>query len=804
MGKALKLLLIGSLVMALGLSAERLVGVFATYQGTDNNKRAAETVRDDPHTIALWLFDDPSYPNTTLTDAGPHRYDLRLVCEYTRWWRQTEGKGDPPEEPLHVQRQAGIVPGKFGTAVRLPAGSNGSIEWPSNRQRYGTANLNALTEGIPERFNIGYLDWTLEFWFKAAGEQHQPGTVYEIRNESDHRRAVPMVNALRIDRNRSRFLLSSKTITKDPDKQFNVQLVIATDESSLNDASWHHLAFTYAAQERQLRHYVDGRLMQLPAKGGFLPMMGQLVSLRIGDNLRGYLDEVRLSDTLCYNGDFTPPGSFSKTQGSMRPPNRANGPPHLFPEGKSKGEPIRIGSRKHLLLDDVLIEKQSGLKFTVNPPVSFQATRFRNDRPWEPGPRMGSTIPQVCSIWDDGDEIRMLYTNAGMWGGKSHAVCLASSRDGLTWDKPVLNVEPWEGSTRNNIVLTDSCQGSVIKDPNPAAAPSECYKYVAWCMYRGFYVYTSPDGIHWRRNENCALPFDPDGSISLFWDDQRGLYRGYIRALVDSGPRRRTARVDIPDILSPWPFQPAARPDLGDMDLARSVKGELPLIDTGGQVYRFKGHKYPWAPDTYLAFPWRFTAGRRPGSFLMTSRDGENWRRYEDPYYFGGAGWKLDGRQVREALMEHGMVRRGDEIWMFGTVRFTEHGGVLYGGVQHEGGAHDRLLKLVQRLDGFVSLDAGTSPGSLITKPLVFEGEKLELNVVARQPARVALLEESGRAYKGFALEDCHPVRGDSVRWNVTWKGNPDLKQLAGKTVRVKIELQDAKLYALQFVNAAP
>jgi hypothetical protein len=141
---------------------------------------------------------------------------------------------------------------------------------------------------------------------------------------------------------------------------------------------------------------------------------------------------------------------------------------------------------------------------------------------------------------------------------------------------------------------------------------------------------------------------------------------------------------------------------------------------------------------------------------------------------------------------------------MFGTVRFTEHGGVLYGGVQHEGGAHDRLLKLVQRLDGFVSLDAGTSPGSLITKPLVFEGEKLELNVVARQPARVALLEESGRAYKGFALEDCHPVRGDSVRWNVTWKGNPDLKQLAGKTVRVKIELQDAKLYALQFVNAAP
>jgi len=758
---------------------------------------------DDPHTIALWLFDDPNYPNTTLTDAGPQKHDLRLVCGYTRWWRQSEGTGDPPEEPLHVRGQAGIVTGKFGTAVRFPAGKNGSIEMPPNVQRYGTANLNTPSAGISERFNIGYLDWTLEFWFKAAGEQEQPGTVYEIRNESNHRRAVPMVNALRIDRNRSRFLLSSKTITKDPEKQFNVEVAIATDGPRLNDASWHHLAFTYAARERQLRHYVDGRLMQQPAKGGFLPMMGQLVSLRVGDNLHGYLDEVRLSDTRRYDRDFTPPGSFSKTQGSKRAPNRPNGPPHLFAEGNHKGKPVHIGSRKHLFIDGVHIEEQSGIKLTVNPPVSYQVTHFRNDRPWEPTPRMGSTIPDICSIWDEGDEIRMLYTNSGMWGGKPHAICLATSKDGLTWDKPVLNIEPWEGSTRNNIVLTDSCQGAVIKDPNPAAAPSERYKYVAWCMYRGFYVYTSPDGFHWRRNENCAIPFDPDGSISLFWDDQRGIYRGYIRSLVDAVHRRRTARVDIPDILSPWPFQAAARPDLGDMDLARPVRGELPLIETGGEVYRFKGHKYPWAPDTYIAFPWRFTAGKRPGSFLMTSRDGESWQRYEDPYYFA-AGWKLNGRQVMEALTEHGMVRRGDEIWMFGTVRFTAHGGVLYGGGEHEGGAHDRLLKLVQRLDGFVSLDAPAAHGSLITKPLVFEGERLELNIAARQPARVALLQESGQPYEGFALEDCVPIRGDNVRHTVAWKGSPDLKQLAGKTVKVKIELQDAKLYAFQFLNAAP
>ena len=758
---------------------------------------------DDGHVVALWLFDDPNYPNTTLTDGGPYRNDLRLVSGYSRWWLQTEGKGEPAEPPLHVSGQGGIVPGKFGGALRLPAGRNGSVEFPPNIQRYGTAPLGARAGKVPERFNVGYLDWTLEFWFKAAGAQGEPGAIYELRNESGHKRAVAMINALRMDSGRARFILSSRTITDDTDKRFNFELEIPTDAARLNDGDWHHVAFTYTAAERQTRHYLDGRLMSLPEKGGFLPMMGELVSLRIGDKMEAFLDEMRLSDVVRYRAQFVPPGSFSRAHGTARrAPAKPNGPPLLFSNaGTSAGSaPIRIGSRKHLFVDDVLIEKRTGLDFKVNQPVSVQVTSFINDQPWEPTPRMGSTLPDVCSVWDDGDEIRMLYTNSGEWGGKAHAVGLATSKDGVSWKKPVLNLQSWEGSTRNNIVLCDSCQGAVIRDPNPAAPASERYKYAAWCFYRGFYVYTSPDGIHWKRNENCALPFDPDGSISMFWDDQRGIYRGYIRALFESGDRRRTARVDIPDILVPWPFKAAARPDLGDMDLARPTQGELPLIDTGGQVYRFKGHKYPWGPDTYFAFPWRYLAGEniRPGSFMMTSRDGETWKRYENPYYFA-AGQKIEGREVLEALMEHGMVRRGDEIWMFGTVRFTEHGGILYGGVEHDGGVHDRLLKLVQRLDGFVSLDASSSGGNLTTRPLIFEGDRLVLNIASKGATRVALLGPGGQAYPGFSPADCDPVRNDSVRRIVSWKGNSDLSSLAGKPVRIHIELRDAKLYALQF-----
>jgi hypothetical protein len=33
----------------------------------------------DADTVALWLFDEADYPHATLTDAGPHEYDLRLM-----------------------------------------------------------------------------------------------------------------------------------------------------------------------------------------------------------------------------------------------------------------------------------------------------------------------------------------------------------------------------------------------------------------------------------------------------------------------------------------------------------------------------------------------------------------------------------------------------------------------------------------------------------------------------------------------------------------------------------------------------
>lgn len=773
---------------------------------------AATSPGVDGHTVALWLFDEPNYPNAILTDASPYGHDLRLTSPYGDWAVRTESRGEPPAKPLHVDGKYGLVAGRFGRALHVPDPAQARVVWPDQRQRYSSESMIGSFKDVPERFNIGYFDWTIEFWFKARGEQSTVGTIYVVRNEQDYPRGLPMENSIRIAAGRASFALVSHTTQKTtadlgaPSTVWNLEVEIPTDAARLNDGDWHHLAFTYTAAERQLRHWVDGSLQSLPERGGFLPMLGVIKEVNVGAGVAGLLDEYRLSDIARYTGSFTPPASFSHShQAEPRPENKPNGPVPLFAADRDPSAPLPLGSRKHVLIDDAIIDTQSNIAFRPQPPQVREITDFQNTRAWEPTPRLGSTIPDITTVWDEGNELRMIYTNTGMWGGKKHAHAIATSKDGLHWEKPVLGLFSWEGERGTNIVLDVAGQGALIKDSNPAAADDERYKMLLWSYYHGYYLWTSPDGVHFKRNETVGFPFDTDGSTTFFWDDQRGVYQAYFRAVSENAAtRRRAGHAVIPDLFQPWPFKPVEWPWIDDLVLARPARGELPILDTGGQVYRFKAHKYEWAPDTYVAFPWRyvFETNVRPGSFLMVSRDGANWTRYEDPYYFPG-GWKFGGREVLEALMEHGIVRRGDKLWQYGTVRFTEHGGALYGGQEFEGGIHDRLLRLTQRLDGFVAVapaDTTKGAGSFVTKPFIFEGSRLELNIDATKGvARFELQDAEGRPLPGFALADSMPVRVDSTAATAAWKPGSNLASLAGRPVRLKVELNDAKLYAFQF-----
>jgi hypothetical protein len=100
------------------------------------------------------------------------------------------------------------------------------------------------------------------------------------------------------------------------------------------------------------------------------------------------------------------------------------------------------------------------------------------------------------------------------------------------------------------------------------------------------------------------------------------------------------------------------------------------------------------------------------------------------------------------------------------------------------------------RRDGFVSLDAGEAEGSVTTRPVVFTGRHLFVNLDApRGELRVEVLDENGEPIAPFTKAACAPLSVDSTRHAVSW-GETTLAAVAGEAVRFRFTLQRGKLYA--------
>ena len=66
---------------------------------------------------------------------------------------------------------------------------------------------------------------------------------------------------------------------------------------------------------------------------------------------------------------------------------------------------------------------------------------------------------------------------------------------------------------------------------------------------------------------------------------------------------------------------------------------------------------------------------------------------------------------------------------------------------------------------------------------------------------RVGLLDAAGQPLAGFDVVDCDPIHTDSTQAIVAWDGRVDVGDHVGEAVRLKFELNDAKLYAFQFIH---
>lgn len=781
-------------------------------------------------TVALWLFDEPAglYPSSVLDDASGN--DMPLVIGMggqVAEGRFGNGLLLVDREPLDIPRGEEKFE-HFGFVEMEPAEGRQTapLSWHNanfaalmtsgeNHLRKEVGFVNPTASGL----NIGADDWTIEFWHSPVGlSAAADGVVFEIgtgpRGDSD------LVTQLR--------WAGTKFVLVNAASGTSLDIPTAAEPSG-----WRHYAFAYDAAERQLHHYVDGRRQPLPESSELAPLPeGEDAYFSIGRDarwsrpLRGMLDEVRFSRGVVYENEFESPSSFAT---APEPVELQAGPPLLFGEEQAEGEPLRLGTRKHVFIDGAILADSGEAEFVANPPQ--RAERVMGD--------IEGSFRKHLTVVEDGDGLIRLYNSV-----EDDYLAVYTSRDGINFEHPDVGNGTVNG--RRNIVIPGNVGGLGNPFRDPQAPAEERWKYFSDYQRRGIYLFTSPDGFRWTRHTTVVLPFRSGTQSSTFYDDQRQLYVSYHRSGIFHTPAGDTQRSSVvtehEDLRRPLPFAPLTQQDYRDLRADYPLREPLPWYADNGPLtpggfgmeyphrfdpipedpvgvdfYLTKAMKYPWAADIYLAFPVAYfhyendgpetrrmlgepERGRGSGpleSQLSVSRNGLDWQRYPRPAYVGIG--RHEGRDVKTAYIAHGMVRRGEEIWQY-----------YFGETQYHS-AHTRdpdgrgVYRLVQRLDGFVSLDSPYGREvTAVTKPLVFDGNRLQLNIDtdAVGYAQVGFLNESGEPVEGFGVEDCVYINGDFVAGDVEWLSGKDVSALAGRTVQIVFRMRGSKLYAMQFVNS--
>lgn len=455
-------------------------------------------------------------------------------------------------------------------------------------------------------------------------------------------------------------------------------------------------------------------------------------------------------------------------------------------------EPINIGNSRELFVDDYLIDELHNAKLELQQPREREVV-IVHDEPWE------GCASTYHTVFRDGDLYRMYYRGAqhdetSKRPTHEEVFCYAESSDGIHWTKPKLGLVEFKGSKDNNIILKGSASHNLAPfiDENPDCQPAEKYKAVGG-VKGGLVTFKSVDAVHWERlSEKPVITKGYFDSLNTaFYDTKRGEYVEFHREYRDS----------VRDIMT-----------CTSADFALWSEPEW-LEYTGAphqHLYTNAIVPYHRAPQVFLGLPMRYVPGRNPEKHsqdgvsdvgFMTSRDGENFRRWNEA--FVRPGLQADRWVNRNNLPARGIVETESdspgappELSFYATEGYYR-------------GPATRLRRFTLRLDGFVSVSAPPEGGELITKPLTFtkcDGPtKLSINFAtsAVGSLKCELQDETGKPIPGYSLEECDEIYGDSVDRPITWSGGDDLSSLAGKPVRLRFVMQDADLYALEFRPAA-
>ncbi|MHC4884208.1 MAG: glycoside hydrolase family protein [Planctomycetota bacterium] len=473
--------------------------------------------------------------------------------------------------------------------------------------------------------------------------------------------------------------------------------------------------------------------------------------------------------------------------------------PQRVPYLEARPEVVEIDLGRQLFVDDLLIEKSGTemvrayhrpVKYPGNP-VFFPQGEDEHNEELPP-----CAIAKSGGVWfDPQDDLFKMWYMASYLG----TACLATSRDGVHWERPDLDVVPGTNLILDRAIHPDS--GSVIID-HETENGDERYKYLlrepdplggGQIPAR---MFTSPDGVHWTERGETGTMGDRS---TCFYNPFRRKWVQSIRTMKDDQGRLRYYH-EADDFLASGNFgeahaaAPWLRADC--MDESEECYPQLYNVDAiAYESLMLSFHQILKGPPNQV--------GESRGLPKLTeltvgySRDGFHFHRPDRRAFIGAR---------REAgSWEYGYVEStpgnclvvGDELWFYysayagdparaNTESWYVNGTYANGAVG--------LAKL--RRDGFASMRACWPGAILRTRPVRFSGSHLFVNAnTAGARLEVEVQDRDCKTIEGFSFEDCIPFLGNSTATEVRWVGG-DLSRLVGQPVRFFFRLSRGEIYS--------
>jgi hypothetical protein len=446
---------------------------------------------------------------------------------------------------------------------------------------------------------------------------------------------------------------------------------------------------------------------------------------------------------------------------------------------------------RHLLLDGRIIESVENAALRVGTVRKHPANPlFGEEHPWEA--RFDNLYPNVLfdeeervyKIWyktftrdavtEDGRPVPREQRVRGTYGKfprkRGDGLCYAVSRDGLAWEKPRLDLHPWDDAPTNLVAVGNHGVG-VFKDLRDERSERR-YKMFFRAPGRNMAVRFSPDGLQWSDATICpTIAAAGDTHNNAFWAPELGRYVGITRLFAGSPRQRVVGRTESADFVN-W------------TKAVEVLRGAPDAQVYAMPVFRHAG--------VYIGLPAVFRCPRNGGddrvhTELAWSADTVAWHRID-------AGTPLIPNSETDGDYDWGCAFASAPV-------FTKNGIRLYYGASN--GPHtdwrDGFLALATlRPDGFAGYEPKdeTKPAMVTTRPLAWrDGATLTITCdAAGGSVAVTVLDAAGKV-----LGRGRPIAADVTDAAVGWQDGDDPAPPAGKEVRLRFEIQDAKLYSFGF-----